>query len=324
MSRSCRFSLPSLALLVLACALSACTYLIPDDPSVPRYNKVQGELHKPQLNNASMAPQSALSAPMPVPVQAVVAAPPAMPAPEMVPTAVIPVTSSNLPPPMPVAQDAVRQVPQEMVRQVPQESMRQVPQEMMQTAAAPMPSARHVPSENQSVNMADSGLANVPPRPPMTGDDSPRHRLDATRSDLEQERSNAAAVKAKLSNDAAQEPSMINEPPPQPVAPQQPAMQPRPQGRLLPINLVPPPGVAMATAPVPASAPSPAPMPTTSEPIRLTPPAAMATASASRAIPVAQMAAAPPSASGFDPFSGNAGISDDTMEMPPSRYAAKR
>lgn len=50
------------------CGLSACAYLIPEDPSAPRYNTVQGEPHRPALNAASAVGPVAYPSTPPAPI----------------------------------------------------------------------------------------------------------------------------------------------------------------------------------------------------------------------------------------------------------------
>lgn len=300
---------PRLLLLLAVYQLAACTYIIPEDASVPRYNEVLGERHKPIHNN----PTTPAASP-----EAVAAEPWA---PEQVSTAVTPVTVATLPPPsmpaLPPVDPAVR----------------------AQAAAQMSANGRHVPLENASLEVADSSLTDVPPRPAFTGDDSAKAHLDATRHDLESERPKAAAAKAQLDKDAADEPSML--PPPLPTGPGAPAMPNSPTP--MPNNAspqgmnsfpVPPPSsspqdrIAVNNVAPPTLQPIHLTPPPAQPPIHLTPPPGMDAYTALPPLPTSTPASAQvASSSDFNPFSSAPSATpllSDADELPPSRYAFKR
>lgn len=64
------FSVSAISTLLLVCG---CSYLIPENPSAPRYNTVMGERRVPMLNTQSMTVASA--DPMSAPVAPVSMAP---------------------------------------------------------------------------------------------------------------------------------------------------------------------------------------------------------------------------------------------------------
>lgn len=73
---------------------------------------------------------------------------------------------------------------------------------------------RQVPIENREFMLSAAGyptLGDIPPRPPMTGYDSPQSRLNETKSALERDRTQAAGSAEALARDAAAEPSMLND-----------------------------------------------------------------------------------------------------------------
>ena len=232
-------------------SLSACTYLIPDDPSVPRYNQVLGERHRPQNNiNMPDAPQSDNTAAMkafaatPNGESATAMAAIATPAPAMttlaapMPAPIMPVAETNLPPLPPVDASTQAQAAREMSMTPP-------------AGEIAAESIRRAPSENPT-ELAQNDIANVPPRPVLTGSDAPAARLKNIRHDLEHERAQSAEDKAALAQDAASDAATampaaaLPEPTGMVPVPPSPA-NPSPTSSMAPIQLAPMP-VPMATA----------------------------------------------------------------------------
>ena len=181
----------------MACTMSACALLIPENPSTPRYNDVLGGPRAPKLNPASagrssMAPapvrqqQASLHAPTvaaaPVPVQ------------EIVSVDTSPPTGAN--------------TPTGLIAEVPA-------------------SVRAVPAGNQDPIQMAAGypdLHSIPPTPTV-GAGGDAERLARVRAQLEAERNGADAERQRLSTDAAAEPSLLGTPLPEPVRPAAPAPQ---------------------------------------------------------------------------------------------------
>ncbi len=298
--------------------LGGCAYLIPDNPSTPRYSTVTGERHAPQLNRA--VGQAAVEQAAPVPVVDAV---------NVLPTDAFPPVDAS-------TQATARQ--QLAVNNLPQPTgeVRQVPVENLQIAGN---------------NVFDA----VPPRPAMAGAaGSDADQLNKVREQLEQDRAAADAARDQLAKDAAAEPSLLNGtpgtvPPPAPVAEkplaplvtQPPALAPvpalppaglpptsnvlPPQGGIAPAPAYLPPPPLMAAAPVSAPVPQPVaaaqPLPAL-EPIVLRPPVAAtslpsaATPAPRRAAPVEAAPSPLPAAGGsFNPMAAA-----DSGYLPQSRY----
>lgn len=227
----------------LLVSLASCTYIIPADPSAPRYNTVVGERrpperNRPHMNNfrgASMAPMMEAQPPV---AQAAIAPAvntnPAMPTPAPVGD----VEARDLPPasvPVPVAQAAV--------------TMPDLPPVDAATRAAAEridPSIRQIPAENAPYSVATNSFSTVPNYAMPTGSDAPAARLNNVRRDLEDARDATNAAGEQLKRDAAAEPSLQPLPP---TAPEQPR---RPTGNT-PMTVVPP-QTAPVTAPAPQTA----------------------------------------------------------------------
>jgi hypothetical protein len=298
----------------LLASLPACSLLIPENPSTPRYNSVLGAPRAPELNPAaarSMSPTSSAA----------------------------PANAPSFPPVDPATEARAAQI---MAAQsaAPTESV----------AVSDLGSARQRPSENGQPMMVAGNypdLHSVPPKPT----DNAQARLDKVRAELEAERTGADNARAKLSSDAAAEPSLIGTvPPPEPVnvAPVAPPPGTGPQSSGY-IALPPPPPPLASSAGTPwdrsappqiASAPIGGVAPALSanaamEPIILRPPAGMASAQASpftrpAAAPMAaQPAMAPALSGGFNPMADaapslRAPTSYASGYLPPSRYTTRR
>ncbi len=354
-------SLRAVCASLLLGSLSACTYLIPDDPNAPRYNNVTGQRHQPVMN--AVKPTSDTRAPeMQAPLAAVPTAAPvtAVSATNLPPATEVTSTSpalrnSPFPPVDPVVQAKANQslsgastpslvlkspnAQASTVRPVNSEIIRQTPLENMpfQTAAA-------------------SGLMHVPPYPSNDG----AARLNDARRDLEQSRSQAVQAKDQLVRDAAQEPSMLPAAAPAPMPSTQstitvpprtvsPMPAPAPSSSYIaPLRLTPPPPLMaaptsapapVAMAPAPAGAPRAfnpmavtAPAPVAMAPIRLTPPTAASPAPVSVPAPApVSVSALRPSSSSFNPLEGSTGTVYSSAAptasegyLPSSRYANRR
>jgi hypothetical protein len=159
------------ALVALSFCLGGCAFLIPEDPSAPRYNTVGGERRRPQLN--SMTPQGS-PAPMPT-----------------APVSQNGVDDGRFPP----VDQAVQARAQEQMGNG-FSNARRTP---IENAASEI-----MVSENNYPPLSD-----VPQRPPMAGDDSAASRLGRVRSELERDRVNSGAARDQLNRDAASEPSLL-------------------------------------------------------------------------------------------------------------------
>ncbi len=236
-----------------ACALilsglSGCTYIIPPDPSTPRYNALMGERRAPMRNRMDRVPQQGSSLTSPTQETPFAATAPIMPAP--VPEVVV----NNLPPISPAAPVAVANAMPELP-----------PVDAATRAAAERidPSIRQIPTENSAYAVAENSFSSVPTYAMPVGSDAPAARLNNVRRDLETERARADVARDALASDAAAEPSLLplpetrrpagNVPVTQPVIPQTPApvvTSPAPQTYLAP-QYTPTP-VTQPVAPAPA------------------------------------------------------------------------
>ncbi len=156
---------------LLGGTLSACAYIIPPSPNEPRNNTVQGEIRKPINNPTSSGKRSALT-------------------PDELPNAapVAPVKQAALPP----VDNATQQRAEAIIQN----------------------SDRRMPVENAQFQVSSNGyppIHSVPPMPVTTGPDSAQSQLNATKAELEADRSNAVAATETLAKDAAAEPSMLSE-----------------------------------------------------------------------------------------------------------------
>lgn len=309
-------------------ALSGCTYLIPENPSVPRNNTVIGERHRPSLNQAVPSSASVASVPQPV----VQMTPPAATAGTTTVIGTSPALAAQPAPtvalqamPLPPVDPAVAAIAQEKIA-----------------------ADRRLPVENQAMAPVQSdarALMNVPPRPQMQGQSTPSVRLDETRRRLEADRAEMISAKQQLLRDATQDPSMLpvnvaplTPPPPPPSLTSRPAaIAPLPASPVL----MPPP-VAQPPVPLPVALGKTfdpmAPLPAAAAPIKpisLNPPAlpvpvtpAKVTA---RAVPPAPVSSLPPTSSSFNPLAGapeataSAEVGGSSAGyLPPSRYIYKR
>ncbi len=301
------------ALVLIPLLTSSCAFLIPENPSAARYNKVVGERRVPQENakTMGMGPQSSMSAPVTPVAQAPImqqapmmdTSPAPMPAP-------MPVATMDLPP--------VDATTQRIAAERLAAENRAVPTENMQTASSDYPK-----------------LNQIPPAPVRTGPDSDAARLTAVREQLERDRAAATSTTQQVRDAAAREPSMLAPTTPTLAAPEPiySAPVPAPQTYNAPPTaargniamLPPPPG----SAPIQMDAlPMAAPAMTTAamEPIVLRAPVAAAPAPAfvPTPAPAAPMTyrSMPPAAGSFDPMAGNnyGYASGNNGYLPASRY----
>lgn len=318
-----------------ALALGGCAYLIPDNPSAPRYSTVMGERHAPELNKNIGQASAAQSAPiMPIMTSDM---PPAMP--------------SSMPAPFPPVDAATQATAsQQMAMNSPVPTSNAVPMPQ------PIGDARQVPAENLAEAAGAPAFSSVPARPAMSGPESDADQLNKVRAQLEMDRANAEAARNQLSRDAAAEPSLLGAPTsnvvppptqvierpldplppaypvpamapsPAPMPPAPAAPQPQPQSFIAPAPLMPPPPAPIASAqaaPLPSVYPvAAAPAAPALDPIMLRPPvASMPPASAPavrRVVPQETAPSALPMASGgFNPMAA----SDSNGYLPQSRYA---
>lgn len=324
------------ALIAVPIMASSCAFLVPENPSTARYNKVVGERRMPQENAKTMqgvGPQSQFNAPVA----------PVMQAPMAEPQPSVDTSPATAPAPMPVATMDLPPV---------DASTQRIAAERMAAQG------RNVPTENLQTASSDYPVLNeIPPAPPRTGADSDAERLRAVRAQLERDRESAAGITQQVRDAAAREPSMLPAtspvvPAPEPImtAPVAPAPQSYnapvavPQPVRGDIATLPPPPAPLMAMPAPAPAPrmaaSPAPIQmdalpmgtaspamTTSamEPIVLRPPvvAAPAPAFVTTPAPAAPtFRSMPPAAGSFDPMAGTTTnyASRSSGYLPASRY----
>ncbi len=306
--------------------LPACSLLIPENPSAPRYNSVLGPPRAPQLNpDRGPGPQSQAPAPM----------------------RITETTAMNFPPVDAQTQSRAQEI---MASDVPP------PAALPVSDQAPL--ARRMPEENMTVAQSSyPDLHSIPPTPPAGEEE----RLSRIRAQLEADRMAAGAAKNKLAADAAAEPSLLNEMPsiqaippvnrtPMPAAPmpqsQAPAMSaPATTASNTSYIALPPPLPPMGQSPMAPAPVSVAAAPTLQsaplEPIMLRPPsganeAAIAATPAFAPTPApattAPVAMAPAMAGGFNPMAGSAPINlraptsfaGGTEYLPNSRYSTRR
>ena len=260
-----RYQCMSVGLYVaLLAGLSACTYLIPDDPSQPRYNIVLGEKHRPLNNHTDAPPPGQVSM---TPFSQSVEVPQ--------PVQMAQNTANPSLPPLPPVDDATRARADQIL------------------GAAPPPAQstmneRRRPVENPPLESEAPSISSVPPRPVYSASENLQSRMDDTRRDLEQDRARAQVEKSRLASEAAAEPSMLTGRPGSVTIPENirgssaaPAYAPPPSYSPAPAY-TPPPGVSQAStqpitglAPMPtpvASAPVPPPAPAQPAYIALPPP----------------------------------------------------
>jgi hypothetical protein len=251
--KSTRFFYRYGAFLLLTLTLGACSWILPDDTSAPRYNGVSGERHVPKLNPQSTqgsqnnTPSAAdTTADTTTAADTTVADNPNFPPVDAVTKARAEQEISSAPLAEPVAAPA------------PTSSAASSPSTAPSLPSATLSGDRHVPVENSAPTLTVSqntypDLATVPPRPAISGDDSAAARLSKVRTQLENDRTNADAAKDQLSHDAASEPSMLQNPPeltgtvPPPMPVTQAPIAP-------PVSITPPPS---RSAPAPMQTPAP-------------------------------------------------------------------
>ena len=310
------------ALSILMLGLGGCAFLIPEDPSAPRYNSVGGERHRPQLN--SMTPQGSAAPIATIPMAQNdsdlrgVPAQPSAPMPVNAPPVQAYQPPVQMPMNQPVAPVAVVNLPPVMASD-PSQTLRHMPVENAYTGRA---AGEFSFSENNY-----PPLSSVPPRPLVTGDDSAASRLGRVRSELENDRNHGNAERDQLNRDAASEPPLLDHGPawetlPNAASPSE--KRTRPPGSSM--NLSPTPvvnGIANGASNAAGNAPI-----TLRAPMNNAP-----TATAARIIqhaPVAQ-AMSPAIKGGFNPMA-DAALTDGSLTvtyanegyLPSSRYAALR
>jgi hypothetical protein len=295
--------------------LSGCAYLIPDNPSTPRYSKVLGPRHAPVLNAQSMAGNGGSAfTPTDPGVTSVTAAAPTS---QIVAVDNAPPAPTSYAPPMPSAFPPV------------------APETQARADAILASSGRQMPAENPGgMDIATTSFDNVLPRPLMgnvAGSDE--QQLNAVREQLERDRAGAQSVHQQLNRDAASEPSLlpssgtpVSLPPAAiPAGPESrfgPSSSAVPApGYVAPTPLLPPPPVAASGVPAFASAaPMYAPMPSGLEPMILRPPVGGPASVPAPILPPQNFAEAPPplsmvpSSSGFNP------MADSGPYLPSARY----
>lgn len=314
------------ALITVPVLASGCAFLIPENPSEPRYNTVMGERRMPQENAKMVGSGGSASGVRPAPVAPVMQQ--STPQPTMEPAAPVQPVSAA---PAPSAVTAMDLPPVDPNTQ-------RIAAERMQNNAA----ARNVPSENTQVAASDyPSLNQIPPAPPLNGPGSDAQRLEAVRAQLERDRANAAQTTRQVRDAAASEPSMLG---PNGTVPE-PLMKTPAPPQSMNAPLPPPPPVYSAPAPAPmASAPAPIQMdnlpmntappsaPRALEPIALRPPVAatpapqfVASAPPPAATPTYR--SMPPASGSFDPMAGATSYSGTPAGngyLPTSRYSSYR
>lgn len=330
------------SLVALPLVLGACAFLIPDNPSDPRYNEVLGGRRMPQENmrmqGGGGAPRtpgdsSSMSAPvMPVAQQSMDMQPtidtspaymsqgqpvPPAPAPQ-------PVQAMDLPPVSPQTQQIAQQ-------RIEQSGDRTLMDRVAFWRDDEPASPRAIPQENAAMsNSSYPVLSDVPPAPASTA--TAQQRLDAVRAELERDRMNSGHARATQAQNAAMDAAapvpapVYTAPAPPPVVTVPPASQVRsaplppppsyspPAYTPAPVAAAPAPiqmdAIPMANAPAPAASVTYYPAAPAMEPIQLRPPVNAAPQPAPRVWAAPQPAPAPsyramsPSTSSFDPMAG--------------------
>lgn len=330
------------SLLALSVLSTGCAFLIPENPSTPRYNTVMGERRMPQENRAALS-----GAPASMPSMA--------PAPMMQPEPVMQEAA-----PMPPAVQAAPLPP--VAQATPQPAMDLPPVDATtqriadaRLAAEAKAQGRAVPSENIQLAGNYPALSNVPPAPVMQGEQAASERLAKVRTELEQQRTQTQAAKTQLERDAAAEPSMLSElPSTNAVSGGAPALAPMPAAAAAPAtaptavtvppasqvrggiaDLPPPP--PLKAGPAPAMAPAAAPGKGAQAPIQMDHLPMGAAAPAPAAAAPMQTAGLEPiqlRPPGFDPMASGSGATQTAMAptggrmvnqfLPSSRYAYRR
>ena len=309
---------------LLLAGVSACTYLIPDDVSVPRNNIVQGDKHKPLRNTgvSNTAPQNGADAQPSQTMQMAAAAP-------VMPVAVNPLSTP--------VQSSI-QYPQFTDMNTPDTLSRVATLDRVSTPitpadlAAPQPSGqaaglRRTPSENASIladrgaasptslrgipsnthlfqtaanEAAPQGLIAVPSRPPLSGPDSTYSQMGAARKDMEQSRTDTLNARGQMERDVAAEPSVFSKPAissnsPEILSPLPAIVAPQAVPNQTPL----PTPVMVPSSPVPPSV-APVAVPTTT---RIAPAPTSSLVSPAPATPAVVIAKArPPAATGLSPM----------------------
>lgn len=256
---SSRSFLSIATLLVCLVFISGCRYLIPEDPSAPRYNSVLGGKRAPEKNDETMhrpiMGTNPLAAVEPVPTAPVYAAN-AMPPTTMMEAPSYPPVSAQT---EAIAEQRLQPPANYEAAYVPPPTAtgersfwdrmafwREDPQPTAQDYARMQAAQRQAPEENvQPVRMASVGYPQLStvPQAPM----SDAARLSAVRNQLEQDRNAAAMASQQLGAAAAAEPSLLSPmpvasaplPPPAPMTPMPMPSAAAPSG-LEPITLRPP------------------------------------------------------------------------------------
>lgn len=269
--------------------ISACELIVPPDRSVPRYNTVNGEKRRPELNpggaeyQGDNSQQNRVAAMNSVyygaaaPVQATSAAPvaPLPEAPKDGDTKVAEVPSSE--------------------RHRPSENA--AASMTVATAATPLVAS------NELAPLPDGypDLHTTPEKPGIAAVDNTKQRSIAIRSEMEYERDTTAAAREQVVKDAAAEPSLLANPPSLPNLPPPPPMTKAQAAQVEQVKAQPPVSTVTGSASAferltnqpygSSSAAAP-------EPIRLTPPPVIAVpaplSAAPAATPVAEQAPVAP------------------------------
>ena len=296
--------------------LAGCAYFIPQSTNAPRYNSVEGERRAPQLNNVSSAPRTdprSISNPSfqpqsSVPAQPVTPVAPVVKEPPFVENTNPPLRSEP-PAPTPVAETYSWWNPMGwFVEDVP-------------PAAT---SARKVPPQNGAMEAQGYPQLQDTPTSPFTP--AQTDQLNATRSDLEAERTAADRRASQLATDAAAEPSLLA---PQPAVPPVPSVV-RPEPSTGDASIAATPKV-VNPAPQGYSIPALESSVLAQEPIQLRPPKGAGVPATTSGGQSASASAMNPTTSGFDPMSGAemapvakppSGLYPGSGYLPPSRYGA--
>ena len=319
---------------MLAGLLPACAFIIPEDPNMPRNNKVEGEVRQPILNTNGGAPQSfnrLQSAPT---QERMIDVPP-------VATSDQSVDASALANMRPAAGSDTRPVVMNPVRTVvvqPSAASQSLPPAVI----TPNPALQ----DNAAYQVGAAGypsLHAVPERPVTEGDASSQEQLRRARAALEADRVEALESKVRLDADAAAEPSLLNEMPsvapapaanPQPMAPQSAIRPPTPAQQAA--NMAPaaggnpaaPIGITLAAVdmrapylpaspvfapPAPLASRNPAPVAATAAPVYVQP---------TPQAPVAALAPQPVPAAGGIPVHFRTSAPVPAAAMPPQPVAA--
>ncbi len=296
--------------------LASCAYFIPQSTNVPRYNTVEGERRAPQLNSISTAPRSdprKINDPAFQPQSSV-------PAQTMTPTAPV-VKEQTF---VETTNAAPRSVPPKPTPVVETYSWWN-PMGWFDGEASPAAApARQVPPQNAAIEAQGYPQLQDTPTSPFTP--AQTNQMNATRSDLEAERTAADRRASQLATDAAAEPSLLA---PQSAAPLAPSVV-RPDPSTGDASIAATPKVVnppLRGDSIPASESSTV----TLEPIQLRPPSGNGVPATTSGGQSASASAMNPTISGFDPMSGAeaapvakspTSLYPGTGYLPASRYGA--